>query len=360
MPVARALSRVVVGGLPGTGVPYTFDTFESSRRLTRVLTTGARDLFWSLPGLLALPRAVCVSLALWILLSSGAVGRDAAQPRLTLHPSSIELHSAEDRHGVLVSGPDSIDLTRQCRFVSSDPSVFQVASNGLCRPVGDGRAELIAIHRGSSRRIPVHVTGAGHSPTPSFQQDIEPILTRLGCNMGACHGKQAGQNGFKLSLRGYAPELDHAWLTTDVLGRRIDPAFPEDSLLVQKPLGVVPHEGKVKFEPGSRYHQMLVEWIRARAPGPIASEPSADRLEILPGDRVLTPGSTQQLLVRAHWPDGRVKDVTWLAQFFSNNEPIASVTPEGLVQIRRSGETSIRAHFQGLVAVVRLTAPFRQ
>lgn len=301
-----------------------------------------------------------LSLLLWMGLGMGHVGLTTVAAELTLYPSSIELSSAGERHGVLVSGPALADLTRQSRFVSSDPSVFEVSSNGLCRPVGDGHAELIAIHKGSTRRIPVRVTGATQHPVPSFQQDIEPILTRLGCNMGACHGKQAGQNGFKLSLRGYAPELDHAWLTTDVLGRRIDPAFPEDSLLVQKPLGVVPHEGKVKFEHGSRYHRMLVEWIRARAPGPIAGELSADRLEILPGDRVLTPGSTQHLLVRAYWPDGRVKDVTWLAQFFSNNEPIASVTADGQVQMRRSGETSIRAHFQGLVAVVRVTAPFRQ
>src|SRR5205823_2764115 len=42
---------------------------------------------------------------------------------------------------------------------------------------------------------------------PSFVNDVVPLLTRLGCNSGACHGKLAGQAGFRLSLRGYAPEL---------------------------------------------------------------------------------------------------------------------------------------------------------
>ena len=275
-------------------------------------------------------------------------------------PPEISLSSAADEHGVLIQGGDGKDLTRAVRFASSDPNIFRVTTNGTCRPVGDGSAELLAIHNGRTNRAKVTVRDAARCSTPSFRQEIEPALTRLGCNMGACHGKLAGQNGFRLSLRGYAPELDHRWLTMDVLGRRIDPAFPEESLLVRKPLGRVPHEGRVRFDEGSRYHRMLVDWISARAPGPAPAEKelNADTIEVLPGDRVLQPGESQQLLVRAHWKDGTTKDVTWLTQFFSNNEPIASVTADGFVKVRRSGETTIRAHFQGQVAVIRFTASF--
>src|SRR5262249_12483286 len=187
---------------------------------------------------------------------------------------------------------------------------------------------------------------------PSFRQDVLPVLTRAGCNMGACHGKLAGQHGFKLSLRAYAPELDIVALTTDVSGRRVNPAFPDESLLLLKALARVPHEGRQRFEPESSYHRILRDWIAARCPGPDTDETDAVRLEILPGPRTLRAGETQQLLVQAHYADGRTRDVTWLAQFFSNDESTASVTPEGLVKALRHGETALRAHFQGLVGVV--------
>lgn len=69
---------------------------------------------------------------------------------------------------------------------------------------------------------PTDIPAKSH-PAPSFLNDVQPILTRLGCNQGACHGKAAGQNGFRLSLRGYAPEWDYEWLTREHFGRRIHP-----------------------------------------------------------------------------------------------------------------------------------------
>lgn len=196
------------------------------------------------------------------------------------------------------------------------------------------------------------------SSPPSFRQDVQPILTRYGCNSGACHGKLAGQNGFKLSLRGYAPELDHGWLTTDLHSRRIDYAVPEQSLLLRKATGQVPHEGGKRIEPGSAAHRVLVDWVRARTPGPDAKELDALRLEILPASRSIKPGETQSLKVNAHYPDGRVRDVTWLAQFFSNDVTTAAVTPDGIVTCMRPGEASVRAHFQGQVGVALFTAPY--
>src|SRR5271166_3366199 len=91
---------------------------------------------------------------------------------------------------------------------------------------------------------------------PSFLNDVIPLLTRLGCNQGACHGKNAGQNGFRLSLRGYAPEWDYLSLTREFSGRRINPAVPEASLVLQKPLGRASHEGGKLFQEGSRAYQL--------------------------------------------------------------------------------------------------------
>lgn len=192
---------------------------------------------------------------------------------------------------------------------------------------------------------------------PSFVNEIEPLLTRLGCNQGACHGKNAGQNGFRLSLRGFAPDWDHGWLTREYSGRRINPAFPEASLLLQKPLGHAPHGGGVLFSEGGREYQLLHDWIRAGAPGPTKDDPELRRLEILPGAKTLKPGEEIQLQVKAEFSSGEIRDVTWLARFDTNDASVASVTPAGTVKILRPGETAIRASFLGQVAVTMMTAP---
>jgi hypothetical protein len=211
------------------------------------------------------------------------------------------------------------------------------------------------------------VPGVAAAQTPSFVNDVEPILTRFGCNQGACHGKGSGQNGFRLSLRGYAPEWDHAWITREFSTRRINPANPEASLLLLKPTGQAPHEGGVLMAKGSREYQVLLDWISAGAPGISKDDPSVRRLEIVPvsprplgegaGVRALKAGDTLQLQVRAEYTDGQTKDVTWLTKFDSNDAGVASVAPTGLVKMERPGETSIRAMFAGQVAVVLLTAP---
>lgn len=200
----------------------------------------------------------------------------------------------------------------------------------------------------------------GQAPAPSFRNDVEPILTRLGCNQGSCHGKGAGQNGFRLSLRGYAPEWDHEWLTREFTARRVNPADPEASLLLRKPSGRTPHEGGVLMRPGSRAYQVLLDWVRAGAPGLVKDEPTVRRVFVEPESRVLKSGQRQPLTVRAEFTDGTTRDVTWLTQFASNDAAVAEVTPDGLVTVRRPGATSIRASYQGLVAVALLTAPFEQ
>lgn len=200
--------------------------------------------------------------------------------------------------------------------------------------------------------------GADDVSPPSFRHDVLPVLTRYGCNQGACHGKLAGQNGFRLSLRGYAPEWDHGWLTREFSGRRINTVVPEASLLVRKPTGQEPHGGGRLFAPGSRAEQVLLAWIEAGTPNLIADEPALTKIEATPGDRTLAVGDTQQLSVQATYADGRVRDVTWLAQFYSNDQSVVEVSPAGLVTCLRAGETVVRVHFQGEVVVTQFTIPF--
>ncbi|MHA3771763.1 DUF1549 domain-containing protein [Verrucomicrobiota bacterium sgz303538] len=282
--------------------------------------------------------------------------------RLSVQPERISLSGKARVHGVVVTAIDAdgqtTDVTRLSTFESGAPDVITVDARGGCHALADGASEVRASFGGKTATVNVVASGTGQKSVPSFKQEILPILTKTGCNAGGCHGKLSGQNGFRLSLRGYAPEWDHDWLTKEVNARRINFAFPEESLLVQKPVGGVMHEGGVRFKPNSRYYQTLVDWVAARAPGPLPDEPDVARLEVLPGDRELRPGQSQQLLVRAHYPDGKIQDVTWLAQFFSNDEATLSVKPDGLVKAMHTGETSVRVHFQGQVAVVRFTMPY--
>jgi hypothetical protein len=200
---------------------------------------------------------------------------------------------------------------------------------------------------------------------PSFVNDVEPVLTRFGCNQGACHGKGAGQNGFRLSLRGYAPELDHGWIVKEQEGRRVSLVVPEDSLLLRKPLGEVPHGGAKLLDPGSKAHQVLLEWLKAGAPGPVKSEPQITGLTVTSNDasgsadtQTKKVGDQQQLIVTAKYSDGSTRDVTWLTQFASNDAGLVDVDSHGKLKVLRHGETAVRAHYQGQVAVQVISVPF--
>lgn len=200
-------------------------------------------------------------------------------------------------------------------------------------------------------------TRAGNDSTPSFRHDVVPVLTRFGCNMGACHGKQAGQNGFRLSLRGYAPAADHESITREFQGRRIARTVPRESLLLVKPAGATAHGGGRLFAVDSPAYEVLLKWIEDGAPGLLAEEKELTGLTITSGELLMTPGETRQLAVQASFNDDSTREVTWLAQFFSNDESVLEVTPEGLVTAMRAGETSIRVHFEHLVSVVTFTIP---
>ena len=193
---------------------------------------------------------------------------------------------------------------------------------------------------------------------PSFNRDVLPLLTKLGCNQGACHGKLAGQNGFRLSLRGFAPEWDHFWITREFFGRRISGTRPEDSLLVSKPLGTVPHAGGRLLKADSPESQLLLNWLKAGAPGSIKDEPTVAKLTISPSTATLSANQSQPVTVEAEYTDGRKRDVTWLTRFTANDTAVAEVDRAGKLTALRSGETAIVAAFDGEVATAIVTIPF--
>jgi len=153
----------------------------------------------------------------------------------------------------------------------------------------------------------------------TFRNHVQPVLAKMGCSSGACHGAAAGQNGFKLSLRGYDDEGDFLALTRNALGRRIVPTDPGRSLLLLKPTTAVPHKGGKKFEVDSLEYKVLAEWIAAGAPGPGKNDPRIEQIEIRPHQAVLKPGAQQSLTVRAHFSDGHTEDVTRWAKYTAGN-----------------------------------------
>jgi hypothetical protein len=192
---------------------------------------------------------------------------------------------------------------------------------------------------------------------PSFDTEIVPLLTKAGCNQGACHGKGAGQNGFRLSLRGFAPEQDYLWITREFSGRRIDRPDPENSLLLQKASARVPHEGGRVFAPGSREYELLLAWLRAGYPGPNKDTPKISKLELTPATRVLKPGEEVQLTATATFADGTKRDVTWLTKFDSNDPAYLDVSPGGTAKALRTGASAVRAMFLSEVAVTVFSMP---
>jgi len=202
--------------------------------------------------------------------------------------------------------------------------------------------------------------GADNAPTRSidFQRDIQPILTRFGCNAGACHGKARGQNGFQLSLLGFDPQFDFDAITKEARGRRVFLPDPEQSLLLRKPSGRVPHGGGVRLKYDGPQYRVLREWVRSGTPRRQPGTPKLVRIMVKPTQRVMVAGANQQLSVVAHYADGSLRDVTSLASYQSNEAAIAAVDEHGVVKTTGVvGEAAVMARYMGHIAVSNIAVP---
>jgi hypothetical protein len=191
----------------------------------------------------------------------------------------------------------------------------------------------------------------------SFRNHVMPVLTKLGCNSGACHGALAGKGGFKLSLRGYAPSDDHFVMTRQVGARRVNLQQPARSLLLLKPTLAVPHGGGLKLDVASPEFRLLADWIAAGAPGTSTADLRLERLEAIPAVATLRPKDELQVRVRATYSDGHSEDVTRWAKFSSTEELIAGVDEGGQVKVAGHGEAVITVLFGNLVAATRIASP---
>jgi len=199
------------------------------------------------------------------------------------------------------------------------------------------------------------VRGAGSEARLSFVNDIVPILTRSGCANSNCHGSIRGQNGFKLSLFGYEPELDHQAIVKDKNGGRIDFANPARSLVLLKPTSQLGHGGGERFKIGSLEYNAILEWIRGGASYDSPGSPRLQTVSVSPAEITLAgKGARGQLKVTGKYTNGATEDLTRKVQYSPNDESVVAVSPGGEVTALRGGETAVMVRTLGKAVAARI------
>jgi hypothetical protein len=308
-----------------------------------------------LPGLLAL-TVPAVAAAV----DNGTSALPALQS-ITVEPSRVDLRGSGRQQQLLITGlsdtGQSIDVTHLCEVVSSDPSVLAVLGSRV-QGVRDGAASVRVQLGKWAVTIPATVRDFTTAAPVHFTNDVMPLLSKLGCNSGGCHGKASGQNGFKLSVFGFDPEADYNAIVKEARGRRVFAAAPEQSLILLKPTGKVPHGGGRRLEAGSPDYLLLCDWLKQGMPVGEANGPRLARLEVSPSQRIMGLKSQQQILATAVFSDGSRRDVTAAAKYSSNAEHVAAAAGGGLVHVGSvPGEAAITVNYMGQVAAVRLQVP---
>ena len=237
--------------------------------------------------MLFLPRSITrVSMLFMALCHLGLTERS-----LSAATGSILIKSPTDRSQLLFSEKvvdndsgrtyDS-DATRKAQYLVANPAIVRIDDRGGVVGLVDGKTQ-VTVKNGSLVKVyDVQVTGVSKPVESTFETDVQPILTRLGCNSGPCHGKQRGQNGFQLSLFGFDTDFDYNAVATENRGRRVFLASPENSLLLMKATAALPHGGGKRLDPSSPYYATILSWIRAGLPHAAADAPKPVSVAIEP------------------------------------------------------------------------------
>ncbi|MEZ6058553.1 MAG: DUF1549 domain-containing protein [Planctomycetaceae bacterium] len=284
-------------------------------------------------------------------------------------PAEVLLTTPESSVQLLVAGRDvgrettlsDIDLTRDVVYSIVDPAIVAITPAGRLSPLRDGRTEVVVTYDDQTLSVPVEVRGMRDPLPVSFRRDVVPILSKGGCNAGGCHGKAEGQNGFKLSVFGFDPRFDHQAIVMEGRGRRVTTTVPGQSLLLRKGTASVPHGGGRKIEPQSRWARQIERWIAEGATFDNEIDEAVVELRVTPSEVTLPAHAKQQLRVTVRAADGHERCVTAEAEFQSNQETIASVSTDGLIEVDDApGEAAILVRYLGHVAVCRVTRPREQ
>jgi mono/diheme cytochrome c family protein len=275
---------------------------------------------------------------------------DPAIVSIEAFPKTISLETSADFHRVIViarmKDASTHDITHQSKLTLATPDIAALDGN-LLTPKKDGETKLAIAYRGLSSEVAVKVKDAAKERPISFQLDVMPVLTAAGCNTGSCHGSARGQDGFHLSLYGFDPKGDHFRLTSEMAGRRINLAIPEDSLLITKAIGAVPHTGGKLFESGTPFHETLVRWIKSGAEYDKGEIAQPTGIEIQPAEVVMTGSDIRiPFTVRASYSDGTDRDVSTLTAFSSSNDNSVKIDKHtGMAASGERGEAFLLGRF---------------
>jgi hypothetical protein len=305
-----------------------------------------------------MPRHLAIAALLLIPTCPASAAWPAA---ITVSPTEIRIGHQRQPHSiqVLATTADgfSVDLRDEASFTIADPKVATVRK-GWVWPAASGETHVTVAVRGQTFTVPLKVAlgpAGAVEPPISFRHEVMPVLTRAGCNAGACHGYSLGKNGFKLSLRGQDPTPDYFAIVKDSSGRRISYQEPQASLIVAKGRNESPHEGGTRFLRGSLSDEILVKWITQGAPGDLEDKAQVVGVRVVPDRLVLHPGEKHRLQLIATYSDGSSRDVTRLGIFAVNNDQFARVDDEGLVTSVAFGETAVVGRFERTFAAAGVT-----
>ena len=286
----------------------------------------------------------------------------AALVKIEILPTSLSIAGPHYGQRLLVEGTfadgHQEELTSRANLKVSDPKVVTLDKDEFVRPSGNGDATLTATLLGHRATAPVAVKNYLTATTWSFRNDVLPVMTKVGCNSGPCHGAAAGKNGFKLTLRGYDPVTDYYTLTHQALARRTDRLEPAKSLILLKPTLTISHGGGRRFDVDSPEYKVIAGWLAQGMPAPQDTDAVVKEIEVLPHEASLVPGAEQQLIVTAIFSDGRRVDVTHWAKYDSGDEGVARVDNDGHVTMHGYGEAPVTVWYQSHVAFSRLRIPF--
>jgi hypothetical protein len=277
---------------------------------------------------------------------------------LAVSPADISLLGPAASGQLIVtatfSNGTSADVTRAAT-IARDGNAAEISPSGLVTPKSDGSSALRITWGGRETTLKVNVNGLQSGKVPDYIQDVTPVVSRMGCNAGTCHGAKDGKAGFKLSLRGYDPVFDIRAFTDDIRGRRTNAASPDDSLMLLKGSAGVPHEGGQLMKPGDPYYQVLRDWIAAGMPVNMES-PRVSAIDLEPKLPVVQrEGGRQQFRVVARYTDGSSRDVTREAFIETGNADVAKHSKSGLLTAFRRGEAPVLARYEGAYASTVLT-----
>ena len=291
-------------------------------------------------------------------LSAVAFAKGPALTDVKVFPADVNLKTRQDRQAIVVQAiyADGVtrDVTEQAGYALGNAALVKFEQFTLT-PVADGQTELRIKFQGKALTVPVKIESSKVEEPISFIKDVMPVFTKAGCNTGGCHGSSRGKDGFRLSLFGYDPDGDYFRLTRESIARRINLALPEESLMLEKATGKVPHTGGELFKTDSEFYRTLLAWLKAGAPKDGADVAKVVRIEVNPRQSVLEgAGEAQQLNVRAFYSDGTDRDVTSLTAFMTNNDVAVKVSKDGKATAGARGESFITVRYEGQASGVQV------